>query len=129
MIIINGVNVAGQGMDPQFAAYFTGPYCIAHIVAINLVYWLYVPTLNITAGTAFHWTWLSAYLAIMIAFSVPALFWVSIFIPDADWAHWTYYIFSMGSVGGPMLLFLVPLILALSNYVVGWKSGYLVDWN
>ena len=35
----------------------------------------------------------------------------------------------MGSVGGPMLLFFFPQILALSNIVVGWKSGYLVDWN
>ena len=35
----------------------------------------------------------------------------------------------MGSVAGPMLLFFIPLILALSNYVTGWQSGWIVDWN
>jgi hypothetical protein len=65
----------------------------------------------------------------MTAFTIPAICWFFIFCEDCGGAHWMLYIFSMGSVGGPMLLFFIPLILALSNYVVGWKSGWIVDWN
>ena len=65
----------------------------------------------------------------MLADTIPAIFWFFIFDKDADWAHWTLYVFSMGSVIGPMLLNFFPLALALFNYVIGWKSGYLVDWN
>ena len=127
--MIGGVAVTGEGMDPWLAIYTVCPYTWVHLIAANLVYWLYVPTLQITPYSAFHWTWLSAYIAIMLAFTIPGIFWFFIFCEDCEWAHWTLYIFSMGSVGGPLLLFFIPLILALSNYVVGWKSGYLVDWN
>ena len=65
----------------------------------------------------------------MIAYVIPAISWFFIFCDDCGDAHWVLYIFSMGSVAGPMLLFFIPLILALSNYVVGWKSGWIVDWN
>jgi hypothetical protein len=79
--------------------------------------------------SAYWWTWTSAYIAVMTAFIIPAISWFFIFCEDCGGAHWMLYIFSMGSVAGPMLLFFIPLILALSNYVVGWKSGWIVDWN
>ena len=129
LIIINGVAVNGWGMDPWFAVYSVCPYVWVHIVAINLVYWLYARNLRMTEGSAFWWTWTSAYIAVMVAFTIPAIMWFFIFCKECDGAHWMLYIFSMGSIGGPMLLFFIPLILALSNYVVGWNSGYVVDWN
>ena len=115
-------------MDPWFAAISVGIVTIAHIVGINLMWWWFVPGLNIRKWSAFYWTFLSAYLAVMIAYTVPAVLWFSVFM-GIDSLQYIFMLFSMGSVGGPMLLFFMPQILALSNIVTGWQSGYLVDYN
>ena len=125
--MINGVAVSEDGMDPWFAAITIGIVAIAHIVAANLMWFWWMPS-NIEKWSAFYWTFFSAYLGVMIAYTVPAVLWFSVFT-GGDTIQWVFMIFSMGSVGGPMLLFFMPQILMLSNMVVGWKSGYLVDWN
>jgi hypothetical protein len=128
VVMINGIAVSQDGLDPNLAVMILGPYYWVHIVIMNALWWGYVPTLNIRSKSAFWWTWCTGYIVVMMFFLLPAIGWIFTFI---DYMPMKYFfmIFGMGSIGGPMLAFWIPFILALVCYIDGWTSGYLVNWN
>ena len=73
----------------------------------------------------YWWTWFSALLAVTISWGPVALFWPFTFL-NIEILDWIFYLVSLASIDGPMLLYAFPLVLILISFLLNSDTGLYV---
>ena len=114
-------------MNPNPAAIVYGPVAMVHVVA-GFIVWFVQWDNGKTLDKLYYWAWLTAFLAVEIAWIPPTIMYLFSFFGVKTF-DWLYMATVLASADGPMLMYAISLVIMVFVYINSPDQGLTVTDN